>query len=263
MARSLPYYETVNDFIESSSNTSSNIYSIMHPSLYELSDSEDDSIHSLILRFKQSSLFFPSTHIRPEVQLEECMDKELDALKMISASNHKLQDSNGYDIKGSEMAQQLGNQFNDRPRTSSSPLLSTLSSHSLSGSCDFSEVISESSAALVLNENLLDEACPDSSTSLRYPHSLALRPKSVGPLVTSASFDELPNSDSDETIDALIMRAKLLTRQRQPGGHAIIVGDEVVVSSLSSSSNVSSDLESVSERLESCSSDSGSDDSDD
>jgi hypothetical protein len=240
----------------------------MHPSLYELSDSDDDSIHSLIFRFKQSSLFFTSTNIRPELQLEECVDKELGVLRMISVSNHKLQDSNGYDIKGFDMCSltQLGCQINNRPRTSSPPLLSIPSSPSPSGSCGFSEVISESSASLELNDNLLEEACQDSGTSLhmyRNTHSLALRPHSVGPLVTSASFDELSNSDSDATIDAVIMRAKLLTRQRRPGGHAILVGEEVVVSSLSSSSNVSSDLESVSERMESCSSDSGSDDSDD
>lgn len=266
-----PYYETENMLIQTS-NKSSNVYSIMHPSLYELSDSDDDSIQSLIFRLKQSSLFAPTNkiHIQP-VQPDESMDNELvsiHGLERILVSNHQLQFSNGYDIKGGEMCSltQLGS---DRPRSSSPSLPSFpyAPSRSLlditSESRGLAESISESgSAAVVLNGNLLDEISPDSYTSLHMYQWSQQPPHTVGPSEISSSFYELSNSDSDATIDAVVMRAKAFTRQVRSGGHAILVGDEVVVSSLSNSS-VSSELDSVSERVESCFSDSSDNDSDD
>lgn len=257
-----------------SAETLPNDYSISNPSLYELSDSDDDSIQSLIFRLKQFSLFSPVNkfQLHPEGQPDDNIDNN-------GSNSYRYQASKYFEAGEREAcnsARSVSTLISFPSPLSASTASTPLSSPSLqqlafqSESSSVAERISQSDLSdLLLDENLLGKTSStdyDSLQSYRNLHTLAAtwsqqqqQPQLVDPLYNSASLYELSNSDSDESIDAVIVRAKALARQLRSSGRAIIVGDEVIVSSLSNSS-VSS--ESISERVESCSSDS-SDDSDD
>ena len=234
-----------------------------HPSLYELSDSDDDSIQSLIFRLKQVSLFSPSCaenfYLQPEGQSDiNIYNNEFDsyqAFKCFDVAEREVYNNSARSVTTSVPL---------FPSPLSSSPLSSPSLTFLSESSSVAEIISPSdNADLLMDESLLGKASSHNYYSLRYLHTLSTcsqqQPQLVDPLENSPSLFELSSSGSDASIDAVIVRAKALARQLRSGGHAILVGDEVIVSSLSNSS-VSS--ETISERMESCSSDS-SDDSDD
>ena len=232
-----------------------------HPSLYELSDSDDDSIQSLIFRLRKVSLFSPSVekfNLQPEGQPDKNIYNN-------ESDSYRYQAFKFFDVAEREVYNSARSVTTSVPLfpspLSSSPLSSPSFQHLtfLSESSSVAEIISPSfNADLLMDENLLGKA-----SSLRYLHTLPTwsqqQPQLVDPLENSPSLFELSSSGSDASIDAVIVRAKALARQLRSGDHAILVGDEVIVSSLSNSS-VSS--ETISERMESCSSDS-SDDSDD
>ena len=265
----------------------SNEYSIVNPSLYELSDSDDDSIQSLIFRLKQTILFSPAEnkiHLQPERLPDEYIDNGRDSFERILVSNYRHH--NVFEAEEKEMCN-FTRRNTDRSLATPSPLSTSTypsSSPSLphlsfppSESCSVAEKISQSDTTdLLLDpDNLLDKASSNDNyhSQQKYPYLHTLARWSPPPppqqQQQQSSLYELSNSDSDDaSTDAVIMRAKALTRQLQlrSGGHAILVGDEVIVSSLSNSS-VSSESESeserISERVESCSSESSDEDSDD